>query len=165
MLDSALDLRDLGEHRLKDLTSPERIYQLGSGQFRPLESLKQTNLPAQPTPLIGREQELDEVLALVRAHPLVTLSGPGGSGKTRLALQAAAELGEEFRDGVWFVSLAALRDSKAVLPTIAQTLGVTHQETLEQHLAQRQTLLLLDNLEQLLEALPRSGSFSGTRLC
>jgi predicted ATPase len=157
LLDSALDLRDLGEHRLKDLTFPERIYQLGPGEFRPLESLNQTNLPAQPTPLIGREHELAEVLALVRAHALVTLTGPGGSGKTRLALQAAAELVEQFRDGVWFVSLAALRDSKAVLPTIAQTLGITQQETLEQHLARRQVLLLLDNFEQLMEAAAEVG--------
>ena len=152
LLDSALELRDLGEHRLKDLTSPERIYQLGSDDFRPLKSLNQTKLPVQPTALIGREGELAEVLALVRGHALVTLSGPGGSGKTRLALQAAAELVDEFQDGVWFVSLAALRDERAVLPTIAQTLGVTQHETLEQHLAHRQVLLLLDNFEQLLGA-------------
>jgi class 3 adenylate cyclase len=125
LLDSAFALRDLGEHRLKDLTAPERIYQLGSGEFRPLKSLNQTNLPAQPTALIGRERELADVLELIRARSLVTLTGPGGSGKTRLALQAGAELVDEFQDGVWFVSLAALRDERAVLPTIAQTLGVT----------------------------------------
>jgi predicted ATPase len=148
-------LRDLGEHRLKDLTSPERIFQLGDREFAPLKTLHQTNLPVQPTPLIGRERELDEVLALIRAHRLVTLSGPGGSGKTRLALQAAAELVEEFRDGVWFVSLAALRDPKAVLPTIALTLGVSQSQTLEEHLEQKEALLLLDNFEQLLEAAPQ----------
>ena len=152
LLDTTVELRDLGEHRLKDLTSPERIFQLGSQEFRPLKSLNQTNLPAQPTPLIGRERELAEVLELVSANTLVTLTGPGGSGKTRLALQAAAELVDEFSDGVWFVSLAALRDDRAVLPTIAQTLGVAEQETLEQHLAHRQALLLLDNFEQLLDA-------------
>jgi predicted ATPase len=150
-------LRDLGEHRLKDLTAPERIYQLGSDEFRPLNGLNQTNLPAQPTPLVGRRVELAEVLELVRSHSLVTLSGPGGSGKTRLALQAAAELVQEFRDGVWFVSLAALRDEGAVLPTIAQTLGVPQHETLEQHLAHRQGLLLLDNFEQLLGAAAEVG--------
>jgi len=148
-------LRDLGEHRLKDLTSPERIFQLGEGDFPPLKSLNQTNLPVQPTSLIGRERELGEVLALIRGHRLVTLSGPGGSGKTRLALQAAAELAEEFRDGVWFVSLAALRDPKAVLPTIALTLGVSQSQTLEEHLEQKQSLLVLDNFEQLLEAAPQ----------
>ena len=158
VLDSAFELRDLGEHRLKDLTAPERIYQLGSDEFRPLKSLNQTNLPAQPTRLVGRTVELAEVLELIRTHSLVTLSGPGGSGKTRLALQAAAELVQEFQDGVWFVSLAALRDEKAVLPTIAQTLGVPEHETLEQHLAHRQGLLLLDNFEQLLGAAAEVGS-------
>ena len=158
LLDSAFELRDLGEHRLKDLTAPERIYQLGSDEFRPLKSLNQTNLPAQPTALVGREAELEEVLELVRSHSLVTLSGPGGSGKTRLALQAAAELVQEFQDGVWFVSLAALRDEGAVLATIAQTLGVPEHETLEQHLAHRQGLLLLDNFEQLLGAAAEIGN-------
>ena len=148
-------LRDLGEHRLKDLTAPERIYQLGEDDFPPLKSLNQTNLPVQPTSLIGRERELGEVLALIRMHRLVTLSGPGGSGKTRLALQAAAELVDEFRDGVWFVSLAALRDENAVLPTIALTLGVDEPQTLEQHLEQSEALLLLDNFEQLLDAAPQ----------
>jgi predicted ATPase len=158
LLDSAFELRDLGEHRLKDLTAPERIYQLGSDEFRPLKSLNQTNLPAQPTALVGREAELEEVLELVRSHSLVTLSGPGGSGKTRLALQAAAELVQELQDGVWFVSLAALRDEGAVLATIAQTLGVPEHETLEQHLAHRQGLLLLDNFEQLLGAAAEIGN-------
>src|SRR5919198_1599903 len=81
-------LRDLGEHRLKDLTAPERIYQLGESDFPPLKTLHQTNLPVQPTPLIGRERELADVIDLVQSHRLVTLTGAGGSGKTRLALQA-----------------------------------------------------------------------------
>src|SRR5207247_5106167 len=91
------ELRDLGEHRLKDLTAPERIYQLGEGEFPPLKSLNQSNLPEQPTPFVGREKELAEVLRLVgdRSVRLVTLTGPGGSGKTRLAVQAAAELVDE----------------------------------------------------------------------
>jgi predicted ATPase len=148
-------LCDLGEHRLKDLTAPERIFQLGDGDFPPLKSLNQTNLPVQPTSLIGRERELGEVLALIRTHRLVTLTGPGGSGKTRLALQAAAELVYEFRDGVWFVSLAALREENAVLPTIALALGIGEPQTLEQHLEQSEALLLLDNFEQLLDAAPQ----------
>src|SRR5204863_3886383 len=86
------DLRDLGEHRLKDLTVPERIYQLGHGGFPPLKSLNQTNLPVQPTALVGRERELADVIELIRVHRLVTLTGAGGSGKTRLALQASADL-------------------------------------------------------------------------
>jgi predicted ATPase/class 3 adenylate cyclase len=155
LLDSTFELRDLGDHRLKDLTEPERIYQLGDEDRPPLKSLNQTNLPVQPTSLIGREGELDEVLDLVRGHRLVTLTGPGGAGKTRLGLQAAAELVDEFRDGVWFVSLSALRDPVAVLPTIGQTLGVPQQETLGEHLEHKQALLLLDNFEQLLDAAPQ----------
>jgi predicted ATPase/class 3 adenylate cyclase len=152
LLDSGIEVQDLGLHKLKDLRAPERLWQVGDGEFPPLRSLNQTNLPVQPTPLIGRERELGEVLALVRSHRLITLSGPGGSGKTRLALQAAAEVVQEFPDGVWFVSLAALRDPRAVLPTIAQTLGLRQTEPVEHHLENKKTLLLLDNFEQLLEA-------------
>jgi predicted ATPase/DNA-binding SARP family transcriptional activator len=111
-----------------------------------------TNLPVQPTPLVGRERELDEVIELLRTHRLLTLTGPGGIGKTRLALQAAAEFGDDFRDGVWFVSLASLRDPGLVLPTVAKTLGIQEPETLKGHLRERQALLLLDNFEQLLDA-------------
>jgi predicted ATPase/class 3 adenylate cyclase len=157
LLDWTLELGDLGEHRLRDLTSPERIYQLGRAEYPPLKSLNQTNLPVQPTPLIGRERELAEVLELLRSHRLLTLTGPGGSGKTRLALQAAAELVGEFPDGVRFVSLGALRDSDLVEPTIAQTLGVGEAQTLEEHLERKEVLLLLDNFEQLLDGAPRLG--------
>jgi predicted ATPase/class 3 adenylate cyclase/Flp pilus assembly protein TadD len=146
------DVRDLGEHRLKDLGAPERIYQLGEGDFPPLRSLNRAMLPVQPTPLVGRERELTEVADLVRAHRLVTLSGAGGSGKTRLALQAAAELAEAFADGVWFVSLAALRDPELVLPTIARTLGIAEPQTLAEHLRVKDLLLVLDNFEHLLDA-------------
>jgi predicted ATPase len=148
-------LRDLGEHRLKDLASPERIFQLGDGDFPPLKSLNQTNLPVQPTPLIGRERELAEVLELLRSQRLVTLTGPGGSGKTRLALQALAELVGEFPDGAWFISLAPLHDPELVESKIAQILGVAEGETLHEHLERKEALLLLDNFEQLLEAAPR----------
>jgi predicted ATPase len=147
-------LRDLGEHRLKDLTAPERIYQLGARDFPRLKTLNQTNLPVQPAPLVGREHELQEVLDLLRSSRLLTLTGPGGLGKTRLALQAAAELVEEFSDGVWFVSLASLTDAELVLPTIASTLGAKHE--LGGFVGQKSLLLMLDNLEQLLpEAAPK----------
>jgi predicted ATPase len=152
LLDSGFETEDLGAHKLKDLRAPERLWQVGAGEFPPLKSLNQTNLPVQPTSLIGRERQLAEVVALVRGHRLVTLSGPGGSGKTRLALQVAAELVQEFPNGVWFVSLAALRDPRAVLPTIAQTLHLQQTEPVEQHLENKKMLLLLDNFEQLLEA-------------
>src|ERR671935_1979297 len=91
LLDSNGDsLRDLGEHRLKDLSAPQRLYQLGDGAFPPLRALNETNLPLQPTSFIGRERELADVVDLVRSSRLVTLSGPGGSGQTRPPLQAAA---------------------------------------------------------------------------
>jgi predicted ATPase len=145
-------LTDLGLHRLKDLTEPQRLWQLGGGEFPPLKTLYQTNLPVQPTPLIGREAELAQVLELLKGARLLTLTGAGGSGKTRLALQAAAELVDEFEDGVWWVSLAALRDPELVEPTIAQAVGA--KDGLGNHLRQQETLLLLDNFEQLLEAAP-----------
>src|SRR5215471_15621535 len=91
-------LRDLGLHRLKDLAAPERLYQFGDDEFPPLNTVDRTNLPAQPTPFVGRERELDELLALLDAHRVVTLTGPGGAGKTRLALQAAAESVERYGD-------------------------------------------------------------------
>src|SRR5213079_930854 len=84
-------LRDLGEHRLKDLSAPERIYQLGNGDFPPLKSLYQTNLPIPATPFLGRAEELAVVTTAIAESRLVTLTGPGGTGKTRLAIQAAAE--------------------------------------------------------------------------
>ncbi len=150
----AHDLRDLGEHRLKDLTQPERLYQLGDGDFPPLKGLNQTNLPVQPTLLVGRRRELDEILALLHdGVRLLTLTGAGGSGKTRLALQAAAELIEDYRDGVWFVPLASVNDTSLVLPAVATTLGA--KDGLVEHLRSRRTLLLLDNFEQVVEAGPR----------
>src|ERR671935_1813164 len=134
--------------------STRLLHELGDNEFPPVKSLNQSNLPVQPTPLIGRERELVGVLELVRSHRLVTLTGPGGAGKTRLALQAAADLVDEFRDGVWFVALASLRDAELVLPTIAQTLGVREPQTAGEYLRTKETLLVLDNFEQLLDAVP-----------
>jgi predicted ATPase/class 3 adenylate cyclase len=141
-------LRDLGVHRLKDLAAPEHLFQLGDEEFPPLISLDQTNLPVQPTPFVGRERELAEVLALLDSHRIVTLTGTGGSGKTRLALQAAAESVDRYGDGVWFVSLAAVRDPQTIEPTIAGVVG--GPDDLNEFLASKRTLLVLDNLEQLL---------------
>jgi predicted ATPase/class 3 adenylate cyclase len=142
-------LRDLGRHRLKDLTAPERIYQLGDEAFPPLKSLDRTNLPVTATPLVGRQRELAELVELVRGGSrLLTITGAGGSGKTRLALQAAAELSDDFGDGVFFVPLAPLRDAALVTPTIAQAVGVRALEDLYE----LDVLLLLDNLEHLLPA-------------
>jgi predicted ATPase/class 3 adenylate cyclase len=141
-------LRDLGLHRLKDLAAPERLYQLGDDEFPPLKSLDQTNLPVQPTPFVGRERELADVLTLLDMHRIVTLTGAGGSGKTRLALQAAAESVERYGDGIWFVSLAAVRDPQLIEPTIARVIG--GPDDLHEFLTGKRTLLVLDNLEQLL---------------
>jgi predicted ATPase/class 3 adenylate cyclase len=141
-------LRDLGLHRLKDLAAPERLYQLGDDEFPPLKSLDQTNLPVEPAAFVGRERELAEVLALLDVHRIVTLTGPGGSGKTRLALQAAAESVGQYGDGVWFVSLAAIRDPQLIEPTIARVVG--GPDDLHEFLRGKRTLLVLDNLEQLL---------------
>jgi predicted ATPase len=147
-LDEAVEVRDLGEHRLKDLSAPQRLYQLGDGEFPPLKTLNQTNLPVQPTSLIGRERELAGVLELMRSSRLLTLTGAGGSGKTRLALHAAAQLTDEFADGVWFVSLAPIADPDLVLQTVSSTLGV--RGDLAEFLRPQRLLLLLDNVEQLL---------------
>jgi predicted ATPase len=164
LLDSSFELSDLGEHRLKDLAAPVRLYQLGSELFPPLKTLEQhpTNLPQQPTPLIGREHEVAEVSALLGRDDLrlLTLTGPGGTGKTRLALQAAAEVLERFPDGVFFVDLAPITDPALVVTTIAQTLGLREsgseplEQTLARFLAAKKLLLVLDNLEQVVAAGP-----------
>ena len=120
--------RDLGEHRLKDLSAPQRLFQLGVAEFPRPRTLHQTNLPVPATEFLGRSREVDEVVELLRnGVRLLTLTGPGGTGKTRLALQAAAEAADAFPDGVWWVPLAALRDPALVLRTIAQTLDVIEQ--------------------------------------
>jgi predicted ATPase/class 3 adenylate cyclase len=154
------DLVDLGLHRLKDLTEPERLYQLGADQFPPLRSLNATNLPVQPTALVGRERELAEVLAFARSSRLVTLVGAGGSGKTRLALQAAAELVDDFKDGVFWVPLAALAEAELVLPAIAAVLGA--RDDVAQFVDEKRMLLLLDNLEQIIDAAPALGELLGS---
>ena len=160
-------LRDLGEKRLKDLSRPERVFQLTApdlpSEFPPLRTLEShtNNLPLQATPLIGREREVEAACGLLRSSEtkLLTLLGPGGTGKTRVGLQVAAELADDFQDGVFFVPIAAITDPALVAPTIARTLGLSEgaqppEELLEGYLRDRQTLLLLDNLEQVIEAAP-----------
>jgi predicted ATPase len=161
-----VDTRDLGEHRLKDLTQPQRLHQLVAAgletEFAPLRTLESrpTNLPAQTTPLVGRTAEraaLHELLADDDVR-LVTLTGPGGSGKTRLAVHAAAEAVELFPGGVWFVALDAVQEAALLLPTIAQTLGVREagdrplEAAIREHLAGQRVLIVLDNFEQLVDA-------------
>jgi predicted ATPase/class 3 adenylate cyclase len=167
-LPTQTSLRDLGEHRLKDLFRPERVFQLLApelpSEFPPLRTLEayRNNLPLQPTPLIGREKEVSEVCDLMRGDEtrLLTLTGPGGIGKTRVALQAAADLLDEFPDGTFFVPLATLSEVELLLPAVAETLGVREtaeqplEESLKDYLSERRLLLLLDNFEQVLGAAP-----------
>jgi predicted ATPase/class 3 adenylate cyclase len=168
LLDDRFQVRDLGDHRLKDLSGPQRLYQLLieglPGDFPPLKTLdnRPTNLPAQPNAFVGRVDELKELEALLTRDDvrLVTLTGTGGGGKTRLALQVAAAVVEQFANGVFFVSLAPIRDWELVVPTVAQTLGLREQagesvvETLTEYLRDKQMLLVLDNLEQVVAAAP-----------
>jgi class 3 adenylate cyclase len=151
-LPAALSLHDLGEHRLKDLSSPQRLYQLGEAEFPPLKSLYLTNLPVPATAFLGRERELQEVTALLGDEDtrLLTLTGAGGSGKTRLAAQAAADVSELYPDGVFWVGLGALREPALVTSTIAQVVGA--KDELAEHIAGKRLLLLLDNFEHLLPA-------------
>ena len=141
------------------LSRPVRIYQLGSDEHPPLKTLYRTNLPYQPTPFVGRERELDETGALLTREDvrLVALTGAGGSGKTRLGLQVAAESAEHFRDGVYWVSLAPIQDAELVLPALARALDVREvsgqalDATVRTALGQRTMLILFDNFEHVLE--------------
>jgi predicted ATPase len=154
-LAGADSLRDLGEHRLKDLLAPERIYQLGDGDFPPLKSLNTTNLPVASSSLVGRERELAELQALLRdSARLVTLTGAGGSGKTRLGLQVAAELIDDFPGGVFFVPPAGVGQPDLVPSAITGTLGIRELADLRD----REALLLVDNFEHLLDAASAVGA-------
>lgn len=167
-LPKGASLDDLGEHHLKDLVRPEHIYQLViSGlpdDFPPLKTLdnRPNNLPVQRSLLIGREKELEAVTRLLLRDDVgvLTLTGPGGTGKTRLGLQAAAELVDDFEDGVFVVQLAPISDPDLLPSAIAQPLGVKEAtnrpilESLKDYLRDKQMLLLLDNFEQMVEAAP-----------
>jgi predicted ATPase/class 3 adenylate cyclase len=167
MMPEDMELRDLGEHRLKDLIDRERVWQLlGPGladTFPPLRSLDSlpNNLPRQLTPLIGRDSVLAEIEELVRARPLVSLVGTGGVGKTRLALQTGADLLDGSADGVWFVELAALADPAMVVNAVASTFGLREQgarpllDVLVQYLKPRSLVLIFDNCEHLIEEVAR----------
>jgi predicted ATPase/class 3 adenylate cyclase len=160
-------LSDLGEKRLKDLLRPEHLYQLNiSGlpsTFPPLKTLDTfpNNLPRQLTTFIGRENEIAEVKQELEQHRLVTLTGSGGTGKTRLSLQVAADLLESFDHGVWFVELAPLADPDRIPRTILTTLGILEQpsktslQVLQEYFQDRQVLVLLDNCEHLIDASAR----------
>jgi predicted ATPase/class 3 adenylate cyclase len=172
--EAGFDVRDLGEHRLKDLVEPEWLFQLmGAGlalDFPPLRTLGNTNLPAPGWRLIDREQVLGDVCRALRSGEvrMITLTGTGGTGKTRLAIQAGRELVEHFPNGVFFVSLASLNEAAQVIPAVAQTLGVREQpgaplvRTLAEHLAMRRLLLVLDNFEHVVGAAPDVAELIGS---
>jgi class 3 adenylate cyclase len=166
-LPDALELRDLGEHRLKDLVESERVWQLSVAglretfpALRSLQSLP-NNLPRQLTALVGRDDVMAEIERLAADHPIVTLVGSGGVGKTRVALQAGADLLDTFSDGVWFVEFAPVNDPSLIANTIATALGVREQpnrpilETLLRYLESRRLLLIFDNCEHVIDEAAR----------
>ena len=165
-LPPGLTLKDLGMHRLKDLARPERLFQLTvdglPADFPPLRTLEAApnNLPTQLTSFIGRDDQVREAKRLLSRSRLLTLTGPGGTGKTRLSLEIAAEVLDQFADGVYFVPLSAVHDPELVASAIAQALAISTTgsrrpiDALLDHLREKQILVVLDNFEQLLEAAP-----------
>jgi predicted ATPase/class 3 adenylate cyclase len=167
-LSPGVSLIDLGQHRLKDLSRPEHLWQLAidglAADFPALKTLDATpnNLPLQLTSFLGRQREVSDVLALLAANRLVTLTGPGGTGKTRLALQAAADASDQFAGGVYFVALEPISNADLLLPTIAQSIGTPDPgsasvQRLAEHFGDRAFLLVLDNFEQVNAAAPVIG--------
>ena len=162
-----LELRDLGEHQLRDLSGPERVFEVVAASpgedFPPLRSLtaRSTNLPTLLTSFVGREADVAGVVDLLRDYRLVTITGVGGVGKTRLALHAAAEVLPDVSDGVWFCELASAGDALAMLQVIAAAVGalprtgLTLEESIIEHLRTRELMVVLDNCEHLIEPVAR----------
>lgn len=165
-LPPGVELRDLGVHRLKDLDHPEHLWQLVvaglENEFPPPRSLDAmpNNLPTRLTSFLGRQREAAEIDGLLSNHRLLTLTGPGGTGKTRLSLEVAGRRLTEHPGGVFFVELATITDPDLVVPTIAKTLslpdrgGRTPMERLSEYIGDREVLLVLDNFEQVADAAP-----------
>lgn len=163
-LGDAVVLRDLGEHRLKDLARPERVYQLAhselAGDFPPLRSLDAVpnNLPVRLSTFVGRSQELSELRSVLTDHRLVTVTGSGGAGKTRLALQAAADSVDRYPDGVWWIELAPLTDPSAVALEVAQVVDARLRQSVKDavaiatRLGDDRSLLVVDNCEHVIGA-------------
>ncbi len=166
-------LRDLGEHRLKDLARPEQLWQLDieglANEHPPLRSLdaRPNNLPPSATPLIGREHEIETVRELLKRRRLLTITGPGGAGKTRLALAAAGRLLGEYPDGAFFAALDDAHDRSEITSGIAAALGVREkpdrdlEQGVKDYLHERKLLLVLDNFEQVVAAAPLVGELLG----
>ena len=161
-LSEGVTLVDLGEHRLRDLSRPERLFQVNAPgltrTFAPLRSLDAfpSNLPAQLSSFVGREDDVAEIAQILREKRLVTLTGVGGVGKTQLSLQVAAEVLPHFRDGAWFCELAAVRDPTGVVDAVANAFQVTArpsmtlQDSLITYLGEQELLIVLDNCEHVL---------------
>jgi predicted ATPase/class 3 adenylate cyclase len=156
-----IELLDLGEHRLKDIDPAVPIFQLGTTSFPPLKTISNTNLPHPADSFVGRDDELTEIVSRLRdGTRLLTLLGPGGSGKTRLALEAATTLVPDFKAGTFWVDLSPVRDPDAVAGTVAATLAT--EQDVGAFIGERQMLLVLDNLEQVIDASPWIGSLVAT---
>jgi predicted ATPase/class 3 adenylate cyclase len=166
-IDPEIELRDMGSHRLKDLQRPEHVWQVIApelpDELPPLRSLQAfaNNLPIQATSFVGRKRQLEEVKNLLRTERIVTLAGPGGTGKTRLALQVAADNLEDYGDGVWLVELAPVLDEAQVPQALATVLGVREESgkgihgSITDYLQSKQTLVILDNCEHVIDAAAR----------
>jgi len=162
-LGMSTEVRDLGYHRLKDLSGPERLFQLLmpglQTDFPPLRSLNRSNLPAPATRLVGRREEFETARALLSSSEvrLVTLTGPGGVGKTRLAIEVATDAISRYRDGVWIVPLAPIGDRALMVSELARVVDVAEvageplERTLTAAVSERELLLVLDNFEHLLD--------------
>ena len=163
-LPDGITLRDMKEHRLKGLLNPERLWQIVAPDlqqdFPLLQSLNEipNNLPVQLTSFVGRENEITELKQELESHRLVTLTGSGGTGKTRLSLQVAADLLDQFQHGVWFIELAPLTDPDLIPQTILSAIGISEQsnktplDILKEYLHEKKTLIVLDNCEHLVSA-------------
>src|SRR5262249_44106557 len=154
LIDPDLAVADLGLHRLKGFADPVHLFQLGRAPFPPLSTAASTNLPRAAKPLVGRDEDVGHVRGMLHEPDtrIVTIVGPGGVGKTRLALAVARDLAGEFPDGTWFVDLSPIHRAETVLPTMANALGA--KAPLEEHLRDKRTLLVLDNLEHVVAAGP-----------
>jgi predicted ATPase/class 3 adenylate cyclase len=152
LLDESFSLVPLGAHRLKDFDQPVSLFQLGDGEFPPLKTIANTNLPSPASSFLGREYELLQADVLLRKTRLLTVTGPGGAGKTRFALELARRARDErfsdYRDGVFWVPLVSLRDPELVLDTVAQAVGATGSP--REYVDGKRMLLLLDNFEHVI---------------
>ncbi|HJP65411.1 MAG TPA: tetratricopeptide repeat protein, partial [Actinomycetota bacterium] len=166
-LPDTVKVRNLGEHRLKDFPEPGRIFQLEikglPADFPPLRAIGRNNLPSRLTPLVGRTEEVERALGLLKDNRLVTLTGPGGTGKTRLAIEVAERAKYDFMDGAFFVALAPITDPVLLATTVAHALGLEMDpntpvpDAVQAHLEGKDLLLVLDNFEQILAAGPQVG--------